>query len=882
MLYQDLYDRALDTTQETDQLVFQHTLKWMLSAKKRITQCDFFLAVSAFTGLEVDDLDEEFILDLLSNFVVSSTTEEGDRFFRFAHLSVREFLEHMPEYSTEWTNTFAAEVTLFTLVCTSDAPSSKEFIHKLGDIPLGIAPLSGTRSSGNDIYGYSLKFWSEHCVLAGEKNRSADGLKLRKLLHFFLLEYLDDNRRLNCWAPVLRSWSTESLEKIKKIYQSSDDRAFLLACVYGFNEIVRITLSHNLDQSVKEQGAMMAFQGGHTSIADLLIGSQDDAKLREYVLHHMGNTSESHRLKDPGLARWLVNFFKPAQITEDVVINALKLNNAETVGILLDYNSNLHITEEMIIKSFNSPRMLAAFLAQEPNISSTSRILMTAIGYQSMDTISHPPKNTELLVNLIRRCDPAVITCDVITCAAGWAGSIEQQEQAMPILLLLLERAGYIHVNQRAASLAFERDCTGEVTSILLDHGWPVTSVVVLHAAKHGKSAAFPRILEAAGGSCQITRKLLVTAADNYHKDGKEILEHLVSQLNQPIDDETWESMIVTCARPDSLQIILDMMPQLQVPESALLSIVANSYVRAEHFGVLLNDGRELQITDAVVREALRNLRPKAMSPEEIALLLLNRHGAKSVTEHMLISAVSNEEFGGEMTRVLMHRKVPVEVPSAKVIDAVIENTYSGLEALEVLEEYLGPLEYTDKQVESVALGSGKMMKIVFDRRSITQTSESMLSEAARRGTLDGVYFLLQLDNTIVTRETLIAAAGNGNCGAEMLRLLWDRNPEIEPCIEMFMEAAGCAESRTLRFLVDRLVDVKFVQQLLEAATTGTSMRPHARGILVESLLDSTLPVQVTRKMAASVRTNHPGSFLWRVLAPYAMAMETSTETADT
>lgn len=126
-LYQDLYDRALETTQETDQLVFQHTLKWMLSAKKNLTQRDLFLAVSAFAGLEANDLDEDFILDLLSNFVVSSTTEEGDRFFRFAHLSVREFLEHMPEYSTEWTNTFAAEVTLFTLICASDAPSSKNF-----------------------------------------------------------------------------------------------------------------------------------------------------------------------------------------------------------------------------------------------------------------------------------------------------------------------------------------------------------------------------------------------------------------------------------------------------------------------------------------------------------------------------------------------------------------------------------------------------------------------------------------------------------------------------------------------------------------------------------------------------------------------------------
>jgi hypothetical protein len=103
----------------------------MLSAKRTLTHHDFFVAITAFTDLGADDLDEEFILDLLSNFVVSSTTE-GDGFFRFAHLSVREFLEQMPEYSIEWTNTFAAEVTLLTLICATDSPSGNDFIDKLG------------------------------------------------------------------------------------------------------------------------------------------------------------------------------------------------------------------------------------------------------------------------------------------------------------------------------------------------------------------------------------------------------------------------------------------------------------------------------------------------------------------------------------------------------------------------------------------------------------------------------------------------------------------------------------------------------------------------------------------------------------------------------
>lgn len=716
-------------------------------------------------------------------------------------------------------------------------------------------------------------------MLAGEKNRSAENLKLCKFLHFFLLEYLDDNRHLNCWARALRFWRTESLTKIKKIYQSSDSRAFLLACVYGFNEVVRITLSQNLDQSVKEQGAMVAFSKGHASIADLLIGSKGDPKLREYVLHHMGDISEFHRLSDPGLVRWLVNFFTPAQITEEVIIKTMKLNHPETVGILLDHNSNLLITEEMILKSLINPQLVTALLAREPNISSTSEILMTAISFQSMDTD---------LINLIRRSNPVVITCDVISRAAQGAGFIEQQEQAIPILLLLLKRAGHIPVTEWAVSQAFEWDCTGEVTSILLDHGWPVTSVtslIVLQAAKRGKAAVFPRILEAAGGSCQITPELLLAASGNFSKDGKEILKYLTSQLNPPVNDETWAGMIARCHRTDSLQIILDMKPHVQVPESALLSIAADLWFFAEHFSMLLSDGRELHITDAVVREVLEKLSPVDVSPEEIASQLLDRHGTKLVTEHMLISAASNQRVAGEVTRAIINRKLPVEVPSAEVIDAAIKNTSSGLQALQVFEEYLGPLEYTDKHVESVVERGDPMMKIVFDRRSITKAPLSMLSKAACRGNLDGMKFLLQLNNTIVTREILIAAASNKLHGAEMLRLLWDHSPEIELCIEMFMQAVGSSVCRnfssdTISFLVDRLDDVKLGQQVLEAATTKENLGSNGCRVLVGELLDSTLPVRVTSEMAARIR-KYDRCGMWDELGPYAMAMETR-ETADT
>ncbi|CEJ61392.1 hypothetical protein PMG11_09927 [Penicillium brasilianum] len=867
-LYQDLYDKALETTQETDQIVFQHTLKWMLSAQQNLTHHDFFLAITAFTDLGADDLDEDFILDLLSNFVVSSTTEEGDRFFRFAHLSVREFLEEMPEYSTEWTNTFAAEVALLTLICASDSPSANEFINTLGVVPLDIVPFSEIRSNEQGFHDYSLKFWTNHCVLAGEQNRATENLNIRKLLHFFLFDDSDDNCPLNCWALSLRR--DESLGIIMKNYQSPHDRAFLLACYSGFDEIVHIALDHGLDERVKEEGALSAFKQAHASTAELLIGPRGDAKLREYVLHHLGAPHRTAEYADADVVRWLLDLVEPAQITEKVILNAKNLD-AEVICMLLDHNRDLRITENMIRKCLLSRGAIMAFVTREPDIEILPDMLIAVIRTWPFDA--------KLCINLINRAGPASINCDVISWIAYSAGDPEREEQAMPILLLLLERAGPLNISHRAVTRAFVNDNTGKVVKILLDHGWPVTPQLIREAASFGNPAVFPLIFNAAGGSCDVTPELLQATVESYETNGHEILRYLVSRSSQPISDETWARLISYCLTPETLRCLLDMKPNMRVPESVLLHITQeNIYTSDATLSMLLKDARDLEITDAVVGSALEK-----MEYGEHVSQLLNRHDTELITQPLLIGAVSNVGFGDEMTGALIHRNVPMEAPSTEVINAVIKNTHSGLQYLRMLEAHFGPIKFTDEHIETAASGSLQMIKLVFDRRSVTHVTPSMLLRAASRGTLDGMKFLLQLDDAIVTREILIIAAGNGRCGAKMLRLLWDHSPDIKPCVEMFMKSASITDtaSGTIGFLVDRLDDIQLAQEVLETAIRTRYKYPFGASRVVEALLGSTLPVKMTGEMVTEVRGDRDmNPFMCRVVDRYAGATETQ-EMAD-
>lgn len=145
---------------------------------------------------------------------------------------------------------------------------------------------------------------------------------------------------------------------------------------------------------------------------------------------------------------------------------------------------------------------------------------------------------------------------------------------------------------------------------------------------------------------------------------------------------------------------------------------------------------------------------------------------------------------------------------------------------------------------------------------------------------------LLQLDGTVVTREIMIATAGNKQCGAEMVRLLWDHNPEIEPCVEMFLEAADVTsfDLTTIGFLVDRVDDVHFGQQVLEAAITSKNIKTIGIHRLVEMLLESSLQVHLTREMVARIRAHRRlNPFLWRVVARHVrvMEMEGTTDISD-
>lgn len=803
-LYEDLYKKALESTEETDRALFQNTLKWMLCTTRVFGWEDFSQAITSFVEIETYEIDEDFILDLFSNFVISQTTQDGNRTFRFAHLSVREFLETKPEYSTESSNAFAAEVCLLKLIGASGSPSAEQFLGRLGLSDESTVNLSDIDSYRKGIHDYSLRNWNVHCVYAGEVNRSNEELHLFHLLRYFLFDDSDPNCPLKCWVHSRQRRKMESvtgshLLGLLQNYHRSWDRAFLLSCVFGFAEVLRIDHYHELDDDVKEACVLAAVTHSQYHIWEYLMGETKGRLLQKRVLNALVENDEIEPLK------WFLTFVEPDLITGPVIVDAHRADK-EIIELLLDYNKNLHITTELIEECRSSYTAIEALLSRAPEVVVTSEILKNAIADIPI----------EHLRDILHKNDESIITCEIIASASYYAGLREGMRAKIE---LLLEWAGQIKGTERAMIQAVASRDNSEAIEILINHGWPVTENVMVKAATRGRVAPLELLFKAGG---PITSKVIVGGARNLD-DGPQMVKLLVSLTNRQLDDELWVQMMLQCAQntwgnPETLQALLEMKPGLKVSEEVLIAFTENSIRGNIILDVIMEDNREMQVTDAVIVNAL-----KMLDYTETISKLLNRHGATNISSQMLLGAAQNYRFGDEMTKLLLQRTATIEKPSLKVVDAVISNQISGYKTLQILETHFGQLDLCEANVKTAAeSGNHAMLTLVLDRCSISEATPSVLLAAAATGSLEVMKHLLKLDNAVVTEEILIAASGNPSCSIDMLRVLWNFAPHIKVCPEMFLNAPN---STDVEFLFSRVKDSKLCQDILNAVMT-TKERP--------------------------------------------------------
>src|ERR1700733_15509129 len=174
-LYSELYTTLSAGPAEFGNAVLRNVLSWLLCAQKTLDEAEFLAAVSIVPNKGYERVSKDQVLEICNNFVVF---DQQMNTFRFAHLSVREFLEKRPEFTEAATNCLAAQICLLDLISVAPNTAAKRFMFDY------CQDLVGKPSLLKAFSRYSNTYWARHCQLAAEERIYGT---LRDLFWFFLL-----------------------------------------------------------------------------------------------------------------------------------------------------------------------------------------------------------------------------------------------------------------------------------------------------------------------------------------------------------------------------------------------------------------------------------------------------------------------------------------------------------------------------------------------------------------------------------------------------------------------------------------------------------------------------------------------------------------------
>ena len=350
--YQDLYDHQMQVLGEEQSEVTRRILSWLLVAKRPLTTTETCELVCA---PEEPDMSPETVVDLCFDLVALDT--QLDR-FRFAHLSVREFLEKRGEYSQARTHGTATNACLQRLV------KHRGFsVRKYETLHWALHAENAVKNGGGSIIrGHLDSFLFEESVLGswnswlfrsralGRLYYSEAGWRMRQCLA---------NAHNNEKGTALRLTAYFGLlEQLKHVVaamsKSSDDwtndplihGALHLSCRCGQASVVEFFLAQGVDVNARDSYSRSpltwAVVGRQAAIVELLL-KQNGIDLNSPDSYSSSPLSQAVQKDDIAVVELLlkqngIDFNSCDKHGRSSLSYAAEKNNVEIVKLLLKQN----------------------------------------------------------------------------------------------------------------------------------------------------------------------------------------------------------------------------------------------------------------------------------------------------------------------------------------------------------------------------------------------------------------------------------------------------------------------------------------------------------------------------------------------------------------
>ena len=208
--------------------IAESSLKWLLCQARELSEAEFLAAVSMGPKRESVNLTKETILFICGNLVMF---DQELKVFRFAHLSVREYLETQSEFTLGAAHALGAEMSL--LVC----------LHRYTKL---------AAKHARKFRRYAMLYWLYHCQ---EAKKSSLGGSLHQLLEDFLQIREEKNLCYAVWARSVHKLMRASDGDSDNLRMDSDDDesdSWSVEAVYGRNDHRRAESDHEWSDSTDD------------------------------------------------------------------------------------------------------------------------------------------------------------------------------------------------------------------------------------------------------------------------------------------------------------------------------------------------------------------------------------------------------------------------------------------------------------------------------------------------------------------------------------------------------------------------------------------------------------------------------------------------------
>ena len=894
-LYVDVYDNLISAQGEIGRSIIDNALKWLLCARKKLCAADFLTAVAANLNISDEDISVDSLLELCNNFIVY---DGGLDVFRFAHLSVRELLEHMPEFTKVPCYSLAAESCLMQIIASSNCPNTEHLmtnvhLHRLRGSPTGVETPSSAR-----FLVYANDLWLEYCQSIPLNHRSED-TNFGRLLHFFLSDKLGSNAPLNVWVQwycsrVLDTDSAASLKLQDLLTICSDPlpRLFFVAIFSGFSEIATSCLRDRvLSDEMKDRGLLLAAMAAQHEIFALLSEGIEDWVMTEPLLFHAACAS------DKGLLRWLLDKAPDTMITRRTFLALAEDWDDGEMAILLDGSPDLKITEEIL-----------EVAAENASLDNFGRLVARAVKPAITEnmlgippSLTKPLAYSEKILILLDRMRGSELTPDLMGYAAHH--SDEQIMEAM------LKKGGAGIIDENVMVIAVQRG--REILQLMLEYGGNITDTVLDKAASQNDVQAWQILLEQGYASSINVKRLKLAALNVRHGDAllsvlldyadstsfvsemagliREVAKvgknNCIRQLLNHTKDVTisQDMLLAACFnqshnRLGRVQMFLERSSELQSTEDMFVIAASDEYQGIELMQTFLDRQGEANISEYVLMAAACNksqgyqimrllleqdkvavitgnllICAAQHSSPDIVLNLLERSEVKFVTERLLEAAVTNEDHGVGLVKLLLARAEVTEFPE-DVFNVAVGNGGSGIEVVTVLEKKFGRIKVTENlMAKCIHRAAAETIELLLRRADPAQITQEILIRVISASTSDYVRRCVA-ENSLhvpITIDILMPVAQYGD--SNLFRFLWNRCRRFSVPEDLINAAAKNGDDpNTFSFLLHEVDCVEIGEETLLAIAANWN---HACD-LFDLLLDQGLQADTTEGVPKTLLMN--------------------------